>query len=645
MADTFFTPQYAAAPWDWNPVKTGIDAYLNVRKSQMDAQENERENQQHQMTMRMNAELLPIKLEAARLEADKFRSEIAETNLKISQARKELGDRDYLIAAEQNAGKYASEIFNYDGYYGAPANPAATPTPNGRLSPAPIANFSIPKNGLTIVAEGMSPSSKRPDGSQKGTGWVGPINLPDGKVASEYSVQSDAVKVNGKRIDFPTLVPTLTPEELNTLRDDIIPNKKDIPEPIMQKAIAHANQQIAAGQSVFAESPKPKISPVPDQAAGAAMNEVAQSMGNEKTPTRPRMTDLIDRFDEEDRRFLDFVGSTGPDSRERKSLALVAEAHRLNNRLPLLKFAGVTEDQFEKVRRLDRRLVEEFDTIRNVYNSDEEALNVILKRERNKIEGVAAPTRSEQILSQIKELGKEAMGSPLYASLESEYTQARRQEKGITAVDDFFSTMAEENSIKFAQSSRAPLPGGSQDYDAALRGVMGSRAKLTPEILSSKDPRVIDATAFDVRTNNGMKAFERAVENAWTYSNKAGGQPLIWSGSGFTAVKRGAAMPEVDPQAGAAPATKYDQEVTKAAADKNITRAKKLKAEIDEILQQSDNVAPVTYTMGGSMAPARRVDRSPAEKQSISRELKMKAAKKQKELDELLKSDPDALKS
>ena len=92
----------------------------------------------------------------------------------------------------------------------------------------------------------------RPDGSKKGTGFLGELKLPSGDIATEYSVQSDAVKVKGKRVDFPTLVPTLTKEEVALMVNDIIPNDKEPPESIMQKAIKHANDRIKAGKSVFA---------------------------------------------------------------------------------------------------------------------------------------------------------------------------------------------------------------------------------------------------------------------------------------------------------------------------------------------------------------------------------------------------------
>jgi hypothetical protein len=65
---------------------------------------------------------------------------------------------------------------------------------------------------------------KRPDGSSKGT---------------------------GKQIDFPTLVPTLSKDEIFLMQNEIIPNKKPIPEAIMQKAIEHAKMRLAKNLSPF----------------------------------------------------------------------------------------------------------------------------------------------------------------------------------------------------------------------------------------------------------------------------------------------------------------------------------------------------------------------------------------------------------
>ena len=93
----------------------------------------------------------------------------------------------------------------------------------------------------------------RPDGTPKGTGWLGVLPTADGNVATEYSMQSQAVKVKDKMVDFPTLVPTLTQDEVRLMVNDIIPNRKPIPEEIVQKAIKHAKGRIDQGKSPFLE--------------------------------------------------------------------------------------------------------------------------------------------------------------------------------------------------------------------------------------------------------------------------------------------------------------------------------------------------------------------------------------------------------
>jgi len=104
--------------------------------------------------------------------------------------------------------------------------------------------------------EAPKPAAKdygaRPDGSKKEAGFLGELKLPNGDVATEYSVQSDAVKVNGQRVDFPTLVPTLSKEEIDLMVREVIPNGLEPPESVMRKAIDHAKQRIAAGKPVFA---------------------------------------------------------------------------------------------------------------------------------------------------------------------------------------------------------------------------------------------------------------------------------------------------------------------------------------------------------------------------------------------------------
>ncbi len=126
------------------------------------------------------------------------------------------------------------------------------------------------------------------NGTQKTTGFLGVLKL-GGKlkdtdaIATEYSVQSDAVKVDGKRIDFPTLVPTLTQKEIDFMINDIIPNNKPVPEPIMQKAIIHAKKRIKQGKGVFAQGRKQQritLKPVSELTADEARAELARRRAN-----------------------------------------------------------------------------------------------------------------------------------------------------------------------------------------------------------------------------------------------------------------------------------------------------------------------------------------------------------------------------
>ena len=161
---------------------------------------------------------------------------------------------------------------------GAQARPILRPS---RYAVAGMGGFSPDIRAEDVKPEATwqpNPNDLRPDGTQKGTGWLGvkPLVLPDGRrgVATEYTTQSDAVKVNGKRIDFPSLVPGLSAEQQSRMLMDIIPNEKPVPEDIMQIAIAHAKKRIAAGKSVFApEKPlaAPPTSKLPNRYAVAGM--------------------------------------------------------------------------------------------------------------------------------------------------------------------------------------------------------------------------------------------------------------------------------------------------------------------------------------------------------------------------------------
>lgn len=97
---------------------------------------------------------------------------------------------------------------------------------------------------------------KRADGSLKGDGFLGVLQRPEGGVSSEISIGT--TDVNGKEMDIPLLVPTLTPDEVSTLLSSDLSKPSTIPRGIVQKAVAFARQRVAAGKPVFAQAGESK---------------------------------------------------------------------------------------------------------------------------------------------------------------------------------------------------------------------------------------------------------------------------------------------------------------------------------------------------------------------------------------------------
>ena len=113
-----------------------------------------------------------------------------------------------------------------------------------------------PKGKLALAFEQQEAAQgddKRPDGTVKGKGFFGELPVKGGGVATEYSVGVQLESRGGAETDIPSLVPTLTKKERDLLLNDIIPNKKLIPESIVQKAVDHANARVKAGKNVFAQ--------------------------------------------------------------------------------------------------------------------------------------------------------------------------------------------------------------------------------------------------------------------------------------------------------------------------------------------------------------------------------------------------------
>lgn len=88
----------------------------------------------------------------------------------------------------------------------------------------------------------------RADGTQKGNGFLGPQTMRDGSndVATEMSI---GVTIDGEETEIPTLIPTLTHDELAFLLNGGDPRER---KAIVDKAIKHAEGRKAEGLSPFA---------------------------------------------------------------------------------------------------------------------------------------------------------------------------------------------------------------------------------------------------------------------------------------------------------------------------------------------------------------------------------------------------------
>ncbi len=123
--------------------------------------------------------------------------------------------------------------------------PALQPPPQPTPVPAPPETYGL-----------------RPDKTKKGTGFLGELKRPDGRVSTELSI---GVTFDGKETLIPTLVPTLDKDEIDYLlksptNSEIF--KTPIGQRIMKKAIEHARSRITTGMSPFAqEGEKPAAPP------------------------------------------------------------------------------------------------------------------------------------------------------------------------------------------------------------------------------------------------------------------------------------------------------------------------------------------------------------------------------------------------
>lgn len=107
------------------------------------------------------------------------------------------------------------------------------------------------RRGYQAGGSVKDPSMYRSDGSKKSAqGFLGPVkNNVEGGTMTEVSV---GMEINGQEMEVPTMIPTLTKKEIETLANmKLEGNAKNIPDSIIMKAKQHALQRIEQGLSPF----------------------------------------------------------------------------------------------------------------------------------------------------------------------------------------------------------------------------------------------------------------------------------------------------------------------------------------------------------------------------------------------------------
>ncbi len=80
---------------------------------------------------------------------------------------------------------------------------------------------------------------------KKYTGWKGPLKDVDGNTVTELSI---GVNINGKEVEIPLIVPSLSEKETTRLL-----SKKKPTDAILKKAYDHAITRMKLGKSPFKE--------------------------------------------------------------------------------------------------------------------------------------------------------------------------------------------------------------------------------------------------------------------------------------------------------------------------------------------------------------------------------------------------------
>jgi len=161
------------------------------------------------------------------------------------------------------------------GKVGASAIPSTGNEVAGLLGVKPIkpTQYATPtplvEKAKTIVEPVGKNYGLRPDGTKKDVGYFGELKTKSGNSVTEYSFGTS--DVNGKEMDIPSLVPTLTPQEkqyvLDRAEKDEPLGRDAIGNSIYKKAVDHAKQRLKEGKSPFYSSEEAKKVSTGDEVA------------------------------------------------------------------------------------------------------------------------------------------------------------------------------------------------------------------------------------------------------------------------------------------------------------------------------------------------------------------------------------------
>lgn len=123
------------------------------------------------------------------------------------------------------------------------------------LTESPLQKLAKSTKAVEVASDTLPIDLFRADGTRKGSGFLGELQRPDGKVSTELSIGVDWGE--GEK-NIPTLVPTLNETEkkylLNTPEKDLFTANPTLFKSIENKAVDHAKKRIAEGKNVFAEN-------------------------------------------------------------------------------------------------------------------------------------------------------------------------------------------------------------------------------------------------------------------------------------------------------------------------------------------------------------------------------------------------------